>query len=196
MKTLLFSAAALGAIAVVPALASTVAAPATGGLHSMAKKPVTRAEVVQQVQDHFARIDANKDGFVTKDEADSARVVIRKEMVEHRMEARGSMFERMDTDKNGSISRQEFDAAHQAMTAGKGERDGHRGMRKMIRHAGMAGQLFETADADNDGKVSLQEATAAAAAHFDKADTNRDGTLTPEERRAAHKAMRAKPAGA
>ena len=195
MKTILFSAAALAAVAVVPAIASTVPAPA-GGPHSMAMNPVTRAETIQMVQDHFAKVDTNKDGFVTKEEADSKRVVIRKEIVEHRMEARGSMFERMDTDKNGSISRQEFDAAHQAMAARKGEH-GRPGAGKMVmRHGGMMGNMFEMADANKDGKVSLQEATAAAAAHFDKADANRDGTLTPEERRAAHKAMRAKPSGA
>jgi Ca2+-binding EF-hand superfamily protein len=57
-------------------------------------------------------------------------------------------------------------------------------------HAGMAGHMFAAADANKDGRVSLQEATAAAAAHFDRLDTNHDGVVTPDEMRAAHAAMR------
>lgn len=185
MKALLLSAAALAAVAIPPALAQT--APAHG---PMAGKSVTRAEMVQKVQQHFARLDTNKDGFVTRAESDAVRSTIR-ERVEKRVEHRGeAMFERMDANKDGSISRAEFDAAHQSM-AGK---HGGPGKRIHMMHGAMSGRMFEMADSDKDGRVSLAEATNAAAAHFDKADSNRDGTLTGDEMRAAHKAMRGKPA--
>jgi len=45
------------------------------------------------------------------------------------------------------------------------------------------------ADLNKDGRVSLQEATTAALQHFDQADANRDGQITPEERRAMHQRM-------
>jgi len=51
------------------------------------------------------------------------------------------------------------------------------------------GHLFEMADANRDGRVSLAEATDAAARHFDQADLNHDGKLTPDERRQAHQIM-------
>jgi hypothetical protein len=42
--------------------------------------------------------------------------------------------------------------------------------------------MFEMADANRDGRVSLAEAQSAALAHFDKADLNHDGKITPDER--------------
>ena len=51
-------------------------------------------------------------------------------------------------------------------------------------------------NANKDGRASLEEAQHAALQHFDAADLNHDGTLTPDERRQASKAGRAKrPAG-
>ena len=40
----------------------------------------------------------------------------------------------------------------------------------------------------SDGRVTLQEAQAAALRHFDMADANRDGQITPDERRQMHRA--------
>jgi hypothetical protein len=56
---------------------------------------------------------------------------------------------------------------------------------------GFGGHLFEMADTNKDGRVSLAEAQAAALAHFDRADLNHDGKLTPDERRQAHQMKRA-----
>ena len=57
----------------------------------------------------------------------------------------------------------------------------------------MGGRMFERADANKDGKVTLTEATTTALAHFDEVDTNKDKTVTPEERHAFHQKMRAAP---
>lgn len=56
----------------------------------------------------------------------------------------------------------------------------------------MGGRWFDAADANKDGKVSLAEAQTAGLARFDSADTNRDGVISPEEHKAAREAMRAK----
>jgi Ca2+-binding EF-hand superfamily protein len=177
------------AAASVAGIAPAIAQTAPQVHRPMAMQPMTRAQVVQRVQTHFAKLDSNKDGFVTKEEAQAARDARRVEVTK-RVEARGNQrFDRLDANHDGSISRQEFDSARQAM-ASRGER-GHRvAMRRM--HGGMIGNLFKMADANKDSRVSLQEATSAAAAHFDAADLNHDGTLTPEEMRAAHQAMRGK----
>ncbi|HUG45299.1 MAG TPA: EF-hand domain-containing protein [Sphingomicrobium sp.] len=179
MKALFVSAAAIATLAVGPALAQAGA----DGAKAMHKAPMTRAAVVARVQEHFAKLDADKDGFVTKAEAEAMKAEKRK----MKMGGHDKMFDRMDADKDGSISRAEFDAAHKAMAEKMAK---HRQMR--MGHGPLGPRMFEIADTDNDGRVSLEEATNAALARFDKADTDRDGILTAEEMRAAHEAMRAK----
>ncbi|HET9459529.1 MAG TPA: hypothetical protein VFO51_06070 [Sphingomicrobium sp.] len=229
MKSFLISTAALVAAAgIAPALAQTAAPPAKHGKMGM---PTTRAEVAQKVQQHFAKADTNRDGFVTQAEADAVAHA-RHARIEGRMDVRGEkMFERFDSNndgrvtkaeadavfatksvdiahagpgdqkpkhnwdalvsrfdanKDGAISKAEFDAAH----AKRADRVADRRSKR-----GFGGAMFSMADADKDGRVTLAEATAAATAHFDRVDTNRDGTLSPEERRAAHKGRHSKPAG-
>lgn len=193
MKKLLMGGAAL-ALAV-PALAQVASAPAPKAQN--AAKIHTRADVQAKVVKHFARVDADRDGFVTKAEADAAMQAFRGKRAEKRTERREHRFERLDTDGNGAITRAEWDAAQakrqQRVAArdhdGDGRHDrarfGHRGM------AGFGGHMFETADANKDGRVSLQEAQTAALQHFDMADTNRDGQVTREERKQMHQRMQA-----
>ena len=143
--------------------------------------PETRDGVVAMVRDHFARADANRDGFVAGDEMRG----MRGERRAKRMAMRGGQqranpnagFERLDTNRDNMISREEF-AAGRAM---RGER---RGQRMGMRGQGMRGHggMLRRADADNDGRVSLPEAQAAALRRFDMVDVNRDGRITPEER--------------
>lgn len=145
--------------------------------------PITRAEAQAKAQEMFARMDANKDGKL--DQADHAA-------------RRAAMFDRIDTDRNGQISRAEFDAmaergprGPEAGDGSKGPEDGHRMHRFGHRgghHGGM--MMGRMADADKDGAVSQAEFVNAALQRFDRADANRDGTVTREERQAAFKAMR------
>jgi hypothetical protein len=165
--------ASVAALIAIPAWAI-----ATGDHHGM-RGPQTRAEVEVRVKEHFAEVDKNKDGAITKEEADSFRTAKRAEMHDKR-------FEMMDANKDGQISREEFDAPR-GDKGDKGHRMGgmhHRGMGMMRDH----GDMFAKADANSDGKVTLSEATGKALEMFDRADTNKDGTVTPEERRAAMKA--------
>ena len=210
MKSLLFCAAAAASFAfVVPAIAQTTPPADRPVVVQIHKGPMTRAGVVQMVQSHFARLDSNHDGFLTRDEMNSAHDLMRSKMHTrlekkiadrgHHVPDRGAMFDRLDTNRDGYISRQEFTSARPVvekrvfvMNGGEGmEEHGTKDLRVHTMGMRFGGHLFEKADTNNDGKVSIQEATNAAAAHFDSADTNHDGTLTPEEMRAAHEAMRA-----
>jgi len=205
MKTFVLAGAAAALLAV-PALAAQ-------GPQRTPGQPVTRADMQARVQTHFARADADRDGFITKAEAQAAAGQMRAKRAERQAKrgaGRANLFERLDADKNGSVSRAEAGAvAARANRKGNGERpaglfarldannDGavtraEFDARRSLRGAHMArlgGKLFERADSDRDGRISLAEATAQRLARFDRMDANRDGTLTREERQ-AHRAQR------
>jgi Ca2+-binding EF-hand superfamily protein len=108
----------------------------------------------------FDRLDADKNGSISRDEFAKGHEM----RIERRVERRGG-----DAGAPG------------APRAMKMHRMG--GM-------GMGGHMFAMADANKDGRVTLQEATDAAVRHFDMADANRDGRITPDERMQMHRQMR------
>jgi Ca2+-binding EF-hand superfamily protein len=165
----------------------------------MAMPTMTRADVTARVAEHFARLDANKDGALTLDEARPGRGdrMKRVEMRKERISDPNAAFDRLDTDRNGAISRDEFAKGREMRVEKRIEMKGARAdMHRMhMRHHGagmgmMRGpMMLKMADANKDGRITLQEATSATLQHFDMADANRDGRLTPEEMRAAHQKM-------
>ena len=194
MKEFMIGAASIvlagAALAQTPAVAPPPSAPQ---IAPMGDRIHTRDEVVAKVREHFARLDTNRDGFLTKPEAEAGRAMMKHKMVEKLGERRdpGVAFDRLDTNKDGSISRDEFAKGHEmrierriVMKDGKG-----RGGMRMHRMGMMGGHMFDMADANKDSRVSLQEATDAAVRHFDMADANRDGRVTPDERRQMHRQM-------
>ena len=161
-------------------------------------KTQTRADVQAHVARMFARLDVNKDGVITKAEADAAQaqfVTRAKQRMADRGQNADRAFDRLDANKDGQVSRHEFDA-------GRVAREQREALRQPGEHVGgnvylhrkggmgFAGRMFEMADINKDGRVSLAEAQQAALQHFDRADLNRDGTLTPEERRQSREQMR------
>jgi Ca2+-binding EF-hand superfamily protein len=160
-----------------------------------------RAAVAGKVQALFARIDSNRDGFVTSDETHAARGLHKQnrgQRAEQRRQGldparqqqrRMAAFDRMDANRDGTISRAEFTQA----SAMRAERRTGRRARGGAGQMGMGARMFEMADTNRDGRVSLQEATAAAYQRFDMADLNRDGRLTREERSQGRERWRATP---
>jgi Ca2+-binding EF-hand superfamily protein len=79
----------------------------------------TRDQVVAHVRVMFGQLDGNRDGFVTRQEVDTAhhkmagefggklakRLAMRSDLPKP---VRGAMFDRLDTNKDGMISREEF----------------------------------------------------------------------------------------
>ena len=162
---------------------------------AMADKTLTRTEASAHASAMFDKLDVNRDGKI--DPADrTARQIER--------------FKKVDSDGNGAISQAEFLAAQARKSGERGmgpNRDGgammERGMKRrgMMGHAGgrempMVGMvMLRMADTNRDSAVSREEFVAAAMGHFDQADSNHDGKLTPDERRAAMQAMHAKMKG-
>ena len=212
MKMILLGAAALAAA--VPAIAQMQpATPAPKAMPPMAEKSHTRDQVVAKVREHFAKMDANRDGFVGTDEMQAMRGQHKQKMgaMDGRrgdrmaMKDPGAAFDRIDANRDGMISRDEFAKGREMRIERKmvmkgtpgapGMADEHGGMMKMHHMGGkmgggmMGGGMMKMADLNKDGRVSLQEATTSALQHFDMADTNRDGRITPDERRSMRQKM-------
>lgn len=178
-KVLVIAAVLAGTAGAALAQTPGVAPMAPHGQHRMMGMPDTRDGVVAMVRDHFARMDANRDGFIARDEMRAMReqrraqrMAIRGATPDQRGKG-GMMFERLDTNRDNMISREEFERGRTM----RAERMG--GHRMAMRGHGV---MMRRADTDNDGRISLAEAQAAALARFDRVDINRDGRITPEER--------------
>ena len=191
MNRFLIGAAALG-----------VALPAMAQVAPMADHNQTRAEVVAKVQKHFAKMDINRDGAIVADEMQSMRG---QHMGQHMGKHGGdmamrdgpmgnpnAMFDRLDGNRDGMISRDEFAKGREMRIERKvvingapaAEGSGDRKMMKMHNMSG--GRMLKMADANKDGRITLPEMTASALQRFDRTDTNRDGIVTQEERKAMH----------
>ena len=161
---------------------------------------VTRAQVIERVDQRFARLDADNDGRFTREEGQA--------MHERRREERaGRVFDRLDADHNGSITREEMNQARAQRQARRGQRMAHApdgppapGMRGPGGPGGpglrgrrgghgprMAMRMF-----GEQGFITREQFRQHALARFDRADADRNGTLTAAERRAArpHRGMR------
>jgi hypothetical protein len=214
MKKILITTAAL--LAGTAALAQTPSAPAappaspTPMAHPMHDRVMTRAEVVQMVREHFGKMDVDRNGAITTAELEQMRTEVAGDMkvrrFEHRLDGpRGdpnAAFDRLDTNKDGAISRQEFTQAREERIERRVERreqinkgapkEGKDVRRFVMRHhgpGGFGGRMIVMADANKDGQITLAEAETMALQHFDQMDSNRDGQVSREERRAKRNLM-------
>jgi EF hand len=143
---------------------------------------VSKAEAMTAADAMFAKMDQNKDGALNAADRDAG------------VKAR---FQEMDADKNGSVSEAEFLAAHQDRMedrqAKRDERKGHKGGHRGGHHGGIGGgkAIMKAADTNGDMSVTKAEFQTAAETRFAKADTDKNGSLSADEQKAARKAMRA-----
>ena len=176
----------LGGVALLGLAGSAVAQPPGQGPRRAVE--ITRADVIQRTDAAFARLDANRDGRFTREEA-QARGQERRQ--QRRAQMRTRIFERLDADNNGQISRDEFAQARRgrglrgAMAGGRpeGMRHGGPGMRRWRHRAPGMGMRMGARMFGEASFVTAEQFRARVLARFDRADANRDGTLTAEERR-------------
>jgi Ca2+-binding EF-hand superfamily protein len=123
---------------------------------------LTKAVITKEMQQEFTASDTDKNGKVTLAELTAAAPAARKASA-------GQAFERLDANKDKGISLTELTAAAPNLKLGGTD------------------QFMQRFDADKDGKVTAAEYPKAALAAFDLADTNKDGTLSAQEKQAARK---------
>jgi Ca2+-binding EF-hand superfamily protein len=142
--------------------------------------------MMMMLHEHLEALDANKDGFITRDE-----------FLAHPSQ----MFDKLDANHDGRVSKDEL-AAMSAMHGGEhrickiqkpGESepkevpcDSVEGMHGM--HGGPGGDhmlmmhhMAQMMDTDHDGRVSFAEMEATMREHFKKLDKNGDGYVSKDE---------------
>ncbi|HET9638278.1 MAG TPA: hypothetical protein VFP12_03645 [Allosphingosinicella sp.] len=132
--------------------------------------------------------DGGSRGPMAKFDADSNGVI---SLAEARAGA-AAMFAGADANKDGRATHEEMMAFHARMG------DHHRGGMHKGGHGGPGGKGGPEGkgggpmhlDADGDGALTLAETQSGIDAHFAKIDSNRDGSITEPEMRAAHLAHR------
>ena len=114
-------------------------------------------------------MDTNGDGALNSVELAAAQAKTQQHALGAARTRFEAQFTRLDTNKDGTLSKVEFMAAAPPATAGQ------------VNGAALVTQL----DKNKDGKVSADEYRAPMLASFDRADTNKDGTISQAERQAA-----------
>ena len=155
-----------------------------GGVMAMADAnkdgKISKAELTSALDSRFVKMDVDRDGQFTQKDRDQLR--------QQRQEAR---FAAMDANKDGQISKTEFASALQARADKRAEMRGPEGEGRKWRGGRRGGGGFgPMAAARQDGVVTKAEFMAGPLAMFDRADANKDGSVTAEEMKAARGAMR------
>lgn len=140
--------------------APSVATPAPG---PAAPANLSRAQFLVEMDTEFRKMDADKNGQVTRNEA--AAFLRANDVAEAEARNRAA-FMQLDTDRNGQISPVEF---RRAMTPPP-QRNGQR--------------FISGSDLNKDSQVSLVEHRTTTLANFDRLDADKDGIVTAAEMRA------------
>jgi Ca2+-binding EF-hand superfamily protein len=168
------------AIAAGVALATAAgAAPGNPATAAAAPQVETKAQILSNTSQMFAKFDANKDGFVTQAEI-NAKSAAREQKVASALEKRAAAFDpnkmiaHFDTNKDGKVTRAEADAVVAAQMKAKGKNAA--GADKRV------GQLFARADTNKDGVLTAAEVGAlrpdnAQIEKFAEAQAKRGGPM-------------------
>lgn len=125
---------------------------------------VPRATYIQVQDREFGKMDADKDGQVSRVEAEAFQ---RAAAVADSGARARALFSQLDSDRNGQLSFAEFARAQGGTPA--------------VNAQPFIAQL----DLNKDGRVSLIEHRAGKLRHFHNIDSDKDGTVTVAEMKAA-----------
>jgi Ca2+-binding EF-hand superfamily protein len=144
-------------------VASVIAAPgALAQQQEAGPKPIPRAQFIASMDADFRKMDADKNGQVTRAEIEQVERVRAEISATARNRAQ---FAELDTNRNGQLSPAEF--------------------AKLTPPANVnAAPALARMDTNRDQRISLVEYRAATVANFDRLDTDRNGVVTPAEAKA------------
>lgn len=125
---------------------------------------VPRSLYIVTMDQEFGKMDADKNGRVTRAEVEAFQ---RSSAVAQAGARSRALFAQLDTDRNGSLSPAEFAKG----VSPTGQVNGQ--------------PLIAQLDTNRDGNISLIEHRAGKLAYFDKIDLDKDGVVTAAELKAA-----------
>lgn len=132
------------------------------------RQPVSRTVFLQRIDNAFATVDTNRDGFADRTEIEASTLRELSERKTQLLAGREAAFHQLDQDKNGTLTLQEFNAVATAQPIPKPD----------------ATAYLTKYDINRDGKISVAENRASPADEFNKLDANKDGILSVEEQTA------------
>ena len=145
-----------------PAAAPAKAAAPQARPAAASSQPISRGVFLSNMDADFRKMDADKNGTVTRAEVEGFEraVSVLKAQARNRQ-----MFARLDADHNGQISQAEF-------------------ARLVLPQPVDASPTLARMDLNRDQSISLVEYRTATLANFDRMDADKDGIVTPAEMKA------------
>lgn len=160
-------AAGTGLVIFVTPVAATAQVTPDSQQKAAGSQPLTRAALANQLDANFKAMDSDGDKSIGAAELEASQKAQAEKMNAAIMRRLDAQFTKLDSNKDGQLSPAEFRAA--APTP-------------KVRPAGA---MLAEFDRNKDGKVTIEEHRAAPLANFDRLDTDKDGTLSDAEQRAA-----------
>lgn len=126
-------------------------------------QPLPRARFIADMDTEFRKMDADKNGFLTRTEIEQFQKL---QAVASAQARNRQLFAQLDADRNNQLSPAEFARLVQAPPASNAQ------------------PVLNRMDGNRDQRVSLVEHRSATLANFDRLDTDKDGVVTPAEMQA------------
>lgn len=127
-------------------------------------EPIARANFILTMDAEFKKMDADKNGSLTRNEIEAFQ---RATALLAAQQRNAALFQALDKDQNGQLSAAEFG-----------------GLPMNVPQPNAAQELAQV-DTNRDGKVTMVEFRAGKLVNFDRMDADKDGVVSPAEMRAA-----------
>ena len=125
-----------------------------------ASTTVTRLQYIASMDGEFRKMDADKNGQLTRTEIEQFQA----QQLAAQAQARNkSLFGQLDKDKNGQLSRAEFARIATPAPVANGQ------------------PMIARMDGNRDSQISIAEHRTATLRNFDRVDSDKDGVVTPAE---------------
>jgi Ca2+-binding EF-hand superfamily protein len=145
------------------AVALLAPAPLLAQAAAPAAQPIPRTQFVADMDTHFRKMDADKNGQLTRIEIEQFQklTAIAEAQAKNR-----ALFAQLDADRNGQLSTTEFAKVTAPFPAANAQ------------------PMIARMDGNRDSQINLIEHRTATLANFDRLDTDKDSVVTPAEMKA------------
>jgi Ca2+-binding EF-hand superfamily protein len=126
-------------------------------------QPIPRAQFIADMDSQFRKMDADKNGQLTRTEIEQFQKLTAIAEAQARNRA---LFAQLDADKNGQLSQAEFGRVNAPVPTANAQ------------------PMIARMDGNRDSQINLIEHRTATLVNFDRLDVDKDGIVTPTEMKA------------